>query len=474
MSKLSAVVIGDVMVDYLVRGVSTRMAPEAPVPVFTPKSTDVLPGGAANVAANLAAMGVKTLLIGAVGRDSAGRDLEHACSKVHDLHVRLVVGNDSTTVTRTRYAVNSSYLLRVDSAGTLNVNAAEVLQTLTQALDSGEVNVVVVADYGRGTMQDISFQLVGLCAKYKVPLIVDAKPACLQQYAGASLVKVNLSEAAEYVSSWCGHLAMLYDDVSSQAEVVAKKMLEQLRTPVVIVTTGEHGAVVVCGNYAASRCGVSVVAVDTTGAGDTFLAAITRQFGLSATLSEAVDWANLASSIAVGRMGTAVVSLGDVAEQKASQPPGVITHDEAIALVKKWKDEGDTVVFTNGCFDLFHAGHMSLLRTAGSMGRRLVVAVDSDESVRAAKGADRPRQTTAQRAESVSYYADAVVVFNGRELDSLVSRMLPSVLVKGAEYEGKRVVGADAVLADGGHLRFVEMVPDISTTAIIASTKQEV
>lgn len=469
MSKLGAIVIGDVMVDYLVRGRVARLAAEAPVPVLVPGSTTICPGGAANVAANLAAMGVPTLLVGATGIDPASRDLEQACGDVSNLHIRLVRRPDNHTLTRTRYVTGNNHLLRVDGDDRLTSNPAELLQIIEQACESGDVKIMVVVDHGKGTLSEIGFQLAAVCARYKVIMVVDAKPAALDRYVGASLIKVNAAEALEYVPDTGEHPAMLFEDVSSQADVLARKMLSKLQTSVVVVTTGDSGAVIACGTAAWRRPAATTNVVDTTGAGDTFLAALAKQMLSSRYIVDAVDWANQAAAVAVGQLGTTIVSLGDVAERLASKPGVTLTHEEVIAVVQKWKNNGDTVVFTNGCFDLLHHGHVELLQSASRLGRRLVVAVDTDVSVKALKGEGRPVQDQSTRVDAVSHFADAVTLFSSDELSGLISKMLPNVLVKGSEYEDKKIVGADRVLAEGGQVKFVSMVPGVSTTTILVA-----
>ncbi len=472
-TRKAILVIGDAMLDMRIEGAMTRISPEAPSPVVEYASTTRYLGGAANVAANIRSLGGKVLFLGIAGNDDAGKGLgwELVCCGVDN---KLLPLQEHTTV-KTRITCGGQQVLRVDTTSPrpaeeqLNpVIVAELLKL--QTLDIG---LVVVSDYDKGLLTPTVIQMIkdySIC--HGVPVFVDARPNKLPLYNGVQMITPNLAEALQAAdNAGCIHPGLLADR-SNQAAVCATFLRERYQLAAVVITRGADGATYDAGaSYDVPTDPQQVY--DVTGAGDTFLASLAVSFTEGRSLHDSVVRANVAAGLAVRQHGTVQVKRDAVdlaCRAKLGWAGKLMTADEMLPYICTWRraHEFEKLVFTNGCFDLLHPGHMHLLRAAKAAGGLLVVAYNSDTSVGQLKGDDRPVIPQQDRGELLASLdmTDVVVMFEGNT-EELIRRVKPDVLVKGAEYRSGSIPGADYVASYGGQLLLVEMAPDWSTSRIL-------
>lgn len=461
LESVHVVVVGDVMLDRYWIGSARRVSQEAPVPVVDVDHTEDRPGGAANVALNVASLGGRCTLVGLVGDDEAARTLEAMLGAAGVICDFVVLG-DWPTVLKLRVVSQNQQLLRTDFERPVPGDpSAAVRERLAAHLDGA--SAVVLQDYDKGTLNHPG-ELVRLAAEAGVPVIVDPKHKPLGSYAGADLVKPNLHEFEAAVGPWADDDAM----VSLGRELCVHHGFGAL-----VVTRGGRGMTVVQADGGHRHIPARPVDVyDVTGAGDTAAAAlaVTRSLGWDAVACAQV--ANVASGIAVGKAGTAAVTGPELALALAASPRadrGVMSRTQLADAVAQARSRGERIVFTNGCFDILHAGHVAYLEEARALGDRLVVAVNDDASVRRLKGAGRPVNPLDRRLRVLSALSavDWVVGFAEDTPEPLLEALKPEVLVKGGDYAPAEVVGADYVRGYGGDVRVLSLVEDLSTTAIV-------
>lgn len=466
LQDVHVVVVGDLMLDRYWFGKATRVSQEAPVPVVDVDHIEDRPGGAANVALNVVSMGARCTLIGAVGDDEAGRALEETLIAA-GVRCDFVTVPDWPTVVKLRVLSQKQQLLRTDFESSLI--PAEV-RSLPDRLAAALTNAsaVILQDYDKGTLAEPE-ALLALAAEARVPVVVDPKFKPFARYAGASILKPNRLEFERAVGPWADD-----DELLSKAEAVARThRLEAL----VITRGGEGNTVVSPGGQHLHVPAMPVDVFDETGAGDTSAAAlgITRALGWPAV--DCARVANVASGLVVGKTGTSVVTGPELAVALAADARadgGVMSQAQLGDSVNLARSAGEKVVFTNGCFDILHAGHVAYLEEARALGDRLIVAVNDDASVTRLKGAGRPVNPLEQRLRVLAGLAavDWVVGFSEDTPEALLERLKPDVLVKGGDYGVDEVVGAGIVRAAGGEVRVLSLVDDCSTTAIVDRIQQ--
>ena len=466
-SDAKVLVIGDVMLDRFWHGAATRISPEAPVPVVKVAGIDDRPGGAGNVAINLAALGVETTLSGLVGDDEHAKQLR---SVVEAKGVRWsVMPCPADTIVKLRVLSRNQQLIRMDFEAPLDDYADESFLQYASNLIA-EHDVVLLSDYAKGTLTNIE-ALISACRALNTPVLVDPKGADFSRYAGATLITPNLSEFEAVVG------ACHQDDAVISAR--ARDLCDQHGFDAVLVTRSERGMTL------QSKVGeplhlpaLAREVFDVTGAGDTVISAMAAGLASQDSLENSTRLANVAAGLVVGKVGTATVtreelqdallqSEGDI--DKDLPALGVVTEQEALAAVARLKAEGLRVVMTNGCFDLLHPGHVTYLSEAVSLADVLIVAVNDDASVARLKGADRPinsiesRMSVLAGLRSVSY----VVPFSEDTPARLIEAISPDVLVKGGDYAISEIAGHEHVLKSGGEVIILEFVEGFSTTATI-------
>jgi D-beta-D-heptose 7-phosphate kinase/D-beta-D-heptose 1-phosphate adenosyltransferase len=462
-------VLGDVMLDRFVYGSVERTSPEAPVPVMALERTADMPGGAANVARNAVALGAQVVLIGVVGADEPARELREHLGRAAGLQTHLIVDRARPTTTKTRYVADRQQILRTDvelAAALAEPVAEALLAQFVAALP--DADVVILSDYGKGALSDaVTARAIAAATAAGKRVLVDPKSRSFAKYRGATVLTPNKHE----LQSASGH------ECSSDAQVVAaaRDILARGICSIVVATRGKEGMSIVPSDGEALHIRtVASEVYDVTGAGDTAMAAMAVALASGAAIVQAARLANIAAGIVVGKYGTATASpdeilarLGGTEESDAAESS--YTLERAQLLVTRWHRLGLRVAFTNGCFDMLHPGHVSLLNEAKRAADRLVVGLNSDRSVRRLKGAGRPVQSAGARAMVLSSLkaVDAVVIFEDDTPLALITALEPDVLVKGADYSVQTVVGADEVLRRGGKVVLAELLPAHSTSETI-------
>ena len=464
-SAVRIVVAGDAMLDEYWFGDAARISPEAPVPVVRAGTTERRPGGAANVALNLAALGAQASLVAIVGADEGGRLLGELLDS-EGVECRLVRADSLPTVRKLRVLARSQQLIRLDSEQPLDRYAGEFGELFAASIATADV--VVLSDYGKGTLSRVA-EIIALCRERGRPVLVDPKGRDFSRYRGATGLTPNESEFEAVVGPW-----------TDEAEFLAKA--EQLRVSLdlglLLVTRGHRGMTMV------ARDGETVTlpaqareVFDVTGAGDTVIALLAAALAGKLSTADAVALANLGAGLVVGKLGVATVSRSELSlalHRHGRGGRGLVTVDELQSLVVEAKSRGERIVMTNGCFDILHAGHVAYLEEAKSLGDHLIVAVNDDASVARLKGPSRPINPLGDRMAVLSGLAavDWVVPFSTDTPAPLIGRLLPDVLVKGGDWDPSQIAGGDAVLKNGGEVRVLSFKQGRSTTAMIDAIRR--
>lgn len=462
--------IGDIMLDRFVYGSVSRISPEAPVPVLRQTRLASMPGGAANVARNLSSLGLKPVIIGAIGDDEAGKEL----SGLLGCEAHLVTLKGRPTTLKTRLVAGGQQLLRLDAeeAGAPDTSCEQAAITAIRKF-APTVAAILISDYAKGFLTPaILAATLEAAASAKVPVIADPKGQDFARYGAVDILKPNAGELAAAIGQ-----PVTSDETAAAALSAA---LATLPAKAIVVTRAAQGMSFQSrGEKPAHVRGQAREVFDVSGAGDTSLAALAAVIIAGTKLEEAVTVAILASGIAVGKAGTATVSAAELIETAESgfrhQKASLITRDAMVDQIERWREAGLRIGFTNGVFDILHPGHVRILEEAGIRCDRLVVAINSDASVRRLKGPERPVNTEISRAQVLCGLAsvDAVVIFEEDTPLELITALKPDVLVKGGDYTRDTIVGADIVEARGGEVVVVQLVEGHSTTATIARSRKK-
>lgn len=462
-------VIGDVMLDRFVYGSVERISPEAPIPVVHVDRQSDMPGGAANVARNVAAMGARAILLGVVGDDSWAADLRLQIAASPEITAELIVDASRPTTVKTRYVAEGQQVMRADRESRIAVGSdveRRLIAAFSRVID--EVSVVLLSDYAKGVLSDsVTRAVIDIAIKAGKIVIVDPKNSDFSKYRGATVIKPNRAE----LQVACGHPCLTPDEVVAGA----RHVLAQRICGTLVVTRGKDGMSVIGSDDMTVHLPTAAQQVfDVSGAGDTAMAALALGLAAGGRIVDAASLANIAAGLAVGKRGTATVSTGEmIAELRPADPSQgaqkVFSLEAVLHLVGRWRDQNLKIAFTNGCFDLLHPGHVALLEHARRAADRLVVGLNADSSVRRLKGPNRPVQSEVARATVLAAMGsvDAVVIFAADEPLELIDKISPDVLVKGADYQANQVVGADLVIARGGRLLLAPLVPGHSTASTV-------
>lgn len=468
LASARVLVVGDIMLDRYWSGPVSRVSPEAPVPVVAVSDIDDRVGGAANVALNVVALGASAELLAPVGADEAGDRLEDLLTHA-SVRCRFQRLSDYPTTTKLRVVSGRQQLLRMDFEDTTPRSSAAMLAALSALLAADDApGVVLFSDYAKGALAGVS-EMIALVGSTGRLCIVDPKGQDFTRYRGASLLTPNLSEFEAVAGRSTSQMEL---------ESRARALADDLSLDGLLVTQGSAGMTLVPVNGPALRFPAEAREVfDVTGAGDTVCAVLSAMLAAGYPMEEAVRYANKAAGVVVGKFGTATCTLDEIENllgQRHDRPRGRVVNLESLLQgLQAARERGERIVFTNGCFDILHAGHVSYLREARSLGDRLVVAVNSDASVCRLKGAGRPINGLQDRMEVLSELSavDWVVAFEEDTPARLIEAVRPEVLVKGGDYRPEEVVGADIVLAAGGQVRCLDFLPGRSTTGILAKAK---
>lgn len=460
--QAQVLIVGDVMLDRYWYGPCSRISPEAPVPVVKVEEVEERPGGAANVAVNIATLGGQVRVLGVAGADEAATTLE---TKLRRLGVRceLIRQPGQATITKLRILSRNQQLLRLDfEDGFPGFEPAALREQVVAALP--EAATVVISDYGKGALRAVD-DYIRLARAAGRPVLVDPKGRDFRRYHGATLLTPNLAEFEAVVGS-----------CRDEAELVGKgeALRRDLALDALLITRGEQGMTLLrAGGEPLHLAARAREVYDVTGAGDTVIATLAAGLAAGLELAAATVLANLAAGIVVGKLGTASVTLSELrrALYEHDEPPrGILSREELLRVVGDAKAHGETIVMTNGCFDILHAGHVTYLEQAKRLGNRLIVAVNDDESVRRIKGADRPVNTLWQRMRVLAGLAsvDWVVPFGEDTPERLICAVQPDYLVKGGDNDPANIPGNRCVWEAGGQVVVMDYIDGCSTTSTIA------
>ncbi|HYE42671.1 MAG TPA: D-glycero-beta-D-manno-heptose 1-phosphate adenylyltransferase [Caulobacteraceae bacterium] len=466
--------VGDVMVDRFVDGEVDRISPEAPIPVLSRSHQETMLGGAGNVARNIASLGGLAALVGLVGDDAAGHEALGLLEGEAGLESHLVSRAGRRTTLKTRFTAAGQQLLRVDHEDR-HAPDEQAQASLAQAVRSAgdEVHAILISDYAKGVVTDAVIAACHAAATARgIPIVVDPKGRDFRRYGAVDLIKPNASELAAATGLPVG--------TDAEAEAALSAALEASSARAIAVTRGGRGL------SFRRRDGETVhvrarprEVFDVSGAGDTALAALGLALATGSELEAAGAFAVLASGVAVGKPGTAVVTPDELIDAELTQHAApaharIATPERMAAEVAKWKGRGLRVGFTNGCFDILHRGHVAYLAQARSWCDRLIVGLNSDASVRALKGEGRPVNDLEGRALVLGSLegVDLVVPFDAPTPEALIRAARPDVLIKGSDYAVEQVVGGDFVRSYGGEVRLADFVDGHSTSEAIARMKR--
>ncbi len=462
-------VLGDVMLDQYVWGEVERISPEAPVPVVRAALREEKPGGAANVAMNLAGLGAQVTLMGFAGGDREQNAMEMLLAE-QGIEAQLTTIPQVRTTTKLRILSGHQQMMRLDMEAAPAFSPEDYRLLMRRALAGLEgVSVVVLSDYAKGALsEEVCGAVIAEARRRKIPVLVDPKSRDFARYFGATAVCPNLKE----LSAATGEPVAEVDRLLRAGQ----DLLCSLDSDFMAVTLGEKGIAVLRPNSRLHAPATAREVYDVSGAGDTVIAILAVAMACGVDIETAVQLANVAAGIVVSKVGTVPVSraelLGALSEQLPAQMNDkVVPLDQLRMRAAMWKSAGERIVFTNGCFDILHIGHIRLLEQARSKGDRLIVAVNSDLSVRQLKGPLRPLVGERERARILAALSvvDAVVVFPESTPLRLIEAIRPDVLVKGGDYTEASVVGAREVRAWGGRVELIPLVEGVSTTRLIAA-----
>lgn len=466
LQKKSVLVIGDVMLDRYIDGSVSRMSPEAPVPILEKSRETQMPGGAANVAGNLASLGCEVRLVSVTGDDPQGRAIAGLLGSNMAIDFHRIIDRDRPTTTKTRFRADGQQVLRFDEEVTTAIDdstARQMLDTFVTAL--GDADLVILSDYAKGAVPaSLISSVIKLSKDAGKTVVVDPKLADFSIYAGASLLTPNLAELRK--------TGMVEGDSLEQIAAGASKLAATHNMESILVTLSARGMLIAGAAGAWNHAPAQAREVfDVSGAGDTVIAMMAAAIAGGITRTEAMSLANFAAGVVVAKSGTAIATPGEIIEQAgAATPP--LDWPHWAASCQTWRDAGQTIGFANGCFDLLHPGHMFLLQSAAAQCERLIVGINSDASVRRLKGAGRPAQPADRRAAAIIQlpFVDGVAIFDEDTPLQLVTALQPDVIFKGGDYAPEDVVGADVVKARGGEVRIIPTLGSHSSTSLISGS----
>ncbi|WP_449621685.1 D-glycero-beta-D-manno-heptose-7-phosphate kinase [Robertmurraya sp. Marseille-Q9965] len=457
-------VIGDLMLDKYYFGDIKRISPEAPVPVVNLKEETKTLGGAANVANNLVHLGCKVSLAGVVGNDQ-GREELFELLEYKGVDVSGIVTDNRFTTTKTRIISGNQQVLRIDQEEQIEITDASLKQFeewISAKFNTEIYDSIIISDYGKGFCRKELCQLAISFAKKKgIPIVIDPKGEDWGKYIGATMITPNLKELGD----------LLRKDILNQDQTIYEygpMLRNKYALEYLLITRSEQGMSLIGADEMLHIPTLAKEVFDVSGAGDTVISTLAALMGIGIPINDAVKVANIAAGIVVGKVGTYAVHEDDLIEELEllNEDKNKIYFDKKYqSIINKWKSKGHSIIFTNGCFDLLHIGHATYLQRAKKMGDKLIVGLNSDESVKRLKGASRPIVLERDRAKMLSFFefVDAVIVFDEDTPENLIADIRPDVLVKGGDYQAEAVLGKEYA----GRVEILPFVDGYSTTTII-------
>ncbi|MDY4480054.1 bifunctional protein HldE [[Pasteurella] aerogenes] len=464
--QAKVLVLGDVMLDRYWFGATNRISPEAPVPVVRVQGNEERAGGAANVAMNIASLNVPVELLGLTGKDEAGSALSRLLQQ-HKIQCNFVQLETHPTITKLRILSRHQQLLRLDFEEDFHqVTSEQLLEKLKSAVKN--YGVLVLSDYGKGTLNQVQ-TMIQVARAANIPVLIDPKGTDFERYRGATLLTPNMSEFEAVV----GHC-------NSEEDIVEKglNLISTLELTALLVTRSEKGMTLLRPGQVPFHLPTEAREVfDVTGAGDTVISVLATALADGRSFEEACYLANVAAGIVVGKLGTSTVStveLENAINGRSENGFGIMTEDALKSAVKLAKDRGEKIVMTNGCFDILHPGHVSYLEHARKLGDRLIVAVNSDDSVKRLKGESRPINSLQARMSVLAGLSsvDWLVAFAEDTPQRLIGEILPDLLVKGGDYQPEDIAGSQEVWANGGEVKVLNFEDGYSTSNVIKKIRE--
>jgi D-beta-D-heptose 7-phosphate kinase/D-beta-D-heptose 1-phosphate adenosyltransferase len=464
-------VVGDLMLDCYLWGRVDRISPEAPVPVVRLNRRSATPGGSGNTVLNLAGLGIKAVAAGFVGDDPAGQQLLRLLADAGVSPDAVVTLTDRPTSTKTRVICGHHQMLRLDEEETGPVDSSagqRLLDRVRVELDAG-VAAVILSDYAKGVLTEDRCRLIITEARERaLPVLVDPKGRSFAKYTGATMLTPNLREF---------QLATGVEQVDGPEFLdAARRLRDELRLDFLVVTCGDRGMMYLDGDKLVHHPTIARQVYDVSGAGDTVIATLAAALVAGLNRDDAIQLANLAARVVVAKVGTTPIEQGELldtirSEYLTEQSAKVCDLATLRHRLETWRARQERIVFTNGCFDLLHVGHVTLLARAKQEGDRLIVGLNTDRSVRALKGETRPVVTQADRAHVLAGLTsvDAVILFDEDTPLQLLEQILPDVLVKGGDYQESQIVGADLVRSHGGVVKTIPLIEGRSSSQILTN-----
>ncbi len=466
LAAANVLVVGDLMLDRYWHGDTSRISPEAPVPVVLVGESEERAGGAGNVALNISALGAKACLMGFTGDDEPCQALEKLLKPVGiDCIFDKLAG--AATITKLRVLSRHQQLIRLDFEDGFETQKADnLLKGFQSQLSSA--GAVVLSDYGKGTLRQVQ-EFIQLARKAGKVVLVDPKGSDFTKYRGASLITPNMHEFE-------GVVGPCEDD-----EDIVKKgqdLMTSLELQALLITRSERGMTLLQKDLPAIHLPTRAKEVfDVTGAGDTVISVLASAIAAGESFADATALSNLAAGIVVSKLGTATVSMNEIRSTLREQHQiqrGTVDEDTLLQLVNESKEHDETVVMTNGCFDILHAGHVAYLEQARELGDRLIVAVNDDDSVKRLKGPERPVNTMEKRMRMLAALqcVDWVVPFYEDTPTRQICKLMPDILVKGGDNDPDKIPGGDCVREAGGEVKVLTYIDGVSTTGIISTIRE--
>jgi len=470
LSSTRILCVGDVMLDQFIRGSISRISPEAPIPVLHIKDEESVLGGAGNVVRNLESLGSKVTFISVVGKDRNGDLIQEILKKSPNIESYIMVDEERITTTKSRFIAMNQQVLRVDSEKTHPLNEFYENNLLTLFKEHIQNHdLVILSDYAKGLFSHQGLQsLIQEARKFGKPILVDPKGHDYRRYEGATFLTPNRNELSQ--------ATLLPVTTPEEVVIAAQLIIEKCNLSGMIITRGAEGMSLVNTSGTVQHLPTLAREVfDVSGAGDTVIATLAAALSAGGSIFEAMNLANIAAGLVVGKTGTAVIRRDELLaalehrEQEVYEKK-IVSWQTAQEITQKWKRRGNCIVFTNGCFDLLHPGHVSLLNQAKNAGDRLIVGLNTDSSIKRFKGPTRPIQHELSRALVLSSLAsvDLVVLFDQDGPLELIKTLKPDILVKGADYTIDQVWGAPFIKSYGGKVLLIDLVEGQSTTGIIS------
>jgi D-beta-D-heptose 7-phosphate kinase / D-beta-D-heptose 1-phosphate adenosyltransferase len=461
--------IGDVMLDRFVYGDVDRISPEAPIPVFSIKSDNLMLGGAGNVARNLSGLGATTHFIGVVGNDIAGKNVTKLIGTISNSVPNLITDQTRRTSIKTRFIASGQQMMRADDETVAAIEGSTKDRVLTLAKSAlKDCAAMVLADYAKGVLTpEIIQKLIIMAHEADVAVVIDPQGLDYSRYQGADLITPNRKELSDATAM----------PATSDDEIIAaaRKLISDHDIKSVLATRSGDGMSLIDATSFNTFSAEAREVFDVSGAGDTVAATIAASLAAGISLADAVQLANTAAGIVVAKVGTAVAYASDIIEalhrqEFSSGEAKILSVNSALDRTEIWRSKGHKVGFTNGCFDLLHPGHISTISKARAACDKLIIGLNSDESVKRLKGEERPVQTEAARAQVLASLenVDAVVIFSEDTPANILEALKPEIFVKGADYTIDDIPEAKIVQAYGGEIVLAKLEEGHSTTATIA------